>query len=123
MREYATALDGVKAQNIGESRTIPGTLGALIKSYLDPQSSSAFKTLAAETRRTRRNILERFAAAHGDKPIFRTDNAGRRTMLLTREHMQRMGQREGIDAVRAAQLPQHGSGDVRMGIRGRPPAR
>jgi len=90
MRQYATALDGVKAPNIGADRTVPGTLGALIKSYLDPQSSSAFKTLAAETRRTRRNILENFAAAHGDKPIFRTDNAGRRTMLLTREHMQRM---------------------------------
>jgi integrase len=92
MRAYATALDGVAAQvsNIGEARTIPGTINALVKAYLDPQSSSPFKTLAAETRRTRRNILERFAAAHGDKPIFRTDNAGRRTMLLTREHMQRM---------------------------------
>lgn len=90
MRQYATALDGTKAQNIGESRTIPGTLDALIKSYLDPQSSSPFKTLAPETRRTRRNILENFGAAHGEKPIFRTDNAGRRTLLLTREHMQRI---------------------------------
>jgi len=125
MRAYATALDGVAAQvsNIGEARTIPGTINALVKAYLDPQSSSPFKTLAAETRRTRRNILERFAAAHGDKPIFRTDNAGRRTMLLTREHMQRMDQREDGNAVRTAQFSQHAAGDVRVGLRRRPGAR
>jgi len=45
---------------------------------------------AAETKRTRRNILENFREAHGDKPLFRADSSGRRTMLLTREHMQRI---------------------------------
>jgi integrase len=90
MRQYAAALDGVKAQvnNIGVDRTMPNTLGALIKAYLDPASTSLFRTRAAETQRTQRNILENFAEAHGHKPLYRTDYNGRRTMLLTPEHMQ-----------------------------------
>jgi integrase len=92
MRQYAAALEGVKAQagNIGASRIVAGTVNALVTTYLDPLSSSPFKTCAAETRRTRRNVLENFAKAHGEKPLFRTDNNGRRTMLLTREHVQRI---------------------------------
>ena len=92
MRQYAQALDGVKTQasNIGAGRTIAGTVNALVAAYLDPLSSSPFKTGAPETQRTRRNILENFRKAYGDKPLFRTDNSGRRTMLLTREHMQRI---------------------------------
>ena len=88
MRQYAAALDGMKAAAIGAERVLPGTLDALIKAYLDPASSSLFKTRAAETQRTQRNILENFASEHGQKPVFRTDRSGRRTMLLTPEHMQ-----------------------------------
>ena len=60
MRQYAAALDGVKAQasNIGAGRTVAGTVSALVTAYLDPLSTSPFKTGAAETQRTRRNILE-----------------------------------------------------------------
>jgi integrase len=92
MRQYAAALDGVKAQasNVGAGRTVAGTVNALVAAYLDPLSSSPFKTGASETKRTRRNILENFRKAYGDKPLFRADNSGRRTMLLTREHMQRI---------------------------------
>jgi len=92
MRQYAAALDGVKAQvsNIGAKRTVGGTVNALIAAYLDPLSSSPFKTGAAETKRTRRNILENFREAHGDKPLYRTESGGRRIMLLTREHVQRI---------------------------------
>jgi len=92
MRQYAAALDGQKtlADNIGAQRTIPHTLGALIKAYLDPASTSLFKTRAPETRRTQRNILENFAEQHGHMPLYRVDDKGRRTMLLTREHMQRI---------------------------------
>src|SRR5262249_48100594 len=69
MRQYAAALDGVKSQttNIGAGRTVAGTVNALVAVYLDPHSSSPFKTGAAETQRTRRNILENFRKAHGDK--------------------------------------------------------
>jgi integrase len=92
MRQYAAALDGVKVQasSIGAQRTVAGTVNALIAAYLDPLSTSPFKTGAAETQRTRRNILENFRTAHGDKPLSRTDANGRRTMLLTREHVQRI---------------------------------
>jgi integrase len=92
MRQYAAAADGVKAQarNIGAARTVAGTVNAFVAAYLDVRSSSPFKTAAAETQRTRRNILENFRKAYGDKPVFRTDNSGRRTMLLTREHVQRI---------------------------------
>jgi integrase len=92
MRQYAAALDGVKAQasDIGAGRTVAGTVDALVAAYLDPRSSSPFKTGAAETQRTRRNILENFREAHGDKPLYRSGGGGQRTMLLTREHMQRI---------------------------------
>src|SRR5215831_19878539 len=92
MRAYADALNGTRAQasNIAAAHTVAGTVNALVVAYLDPQSSSPFKTGAAETQRTRRNILENFREAHGNKPLFRTDISGRRTMLLTREHMQRI---------------------------------
>jgi integrase len=90
MRQYAAALEGVQARKalIGADRALPNSLGALIKAYLDPNSTSLLKTRAPETQRTQRNILKNFAAEHGAKPIFRTDHNGRRGMLLTREHLQ-----------------------------------
>src|SRR5438128_3600440 len=94
MRQYAAALDGVKAQaaNVGAGRTVAGTVNALVAAYLDCSvaSTSPFKTGAPETQRTRRNILEKFRAAHGDKPLFRLGANGQRAMLLTREHVQRI---------------------------------
>ena len=104
MRQYAAALDGVKAQasNIGAGRTVAGTVNALVAAYLDPLSSSPFKTGAPETQRTRRNILENFRKAYGDKPLYRTDNSGRRTMLLTREHMQRIVNEKAARPLRSA---------------------
>jgi integrase len=91
MRQYAAALTRLEAQttSVGAKRTVAGTLNALIVAYLDPRSSSPFKSGAPETQRTRRNILERFRAAHGDKPLYRTDHNGERHMLLTRQHVQR----------------------------------
>ena len=92
MRHYAAALDGVKAQaiNIGAGRTVAGTVNALVAAYLDPASTSPFKTLAAETKRSRRNILENFRESYGSLPLYRSDKNGRRAMLLTREHVQRI---------------------------------
>jgi integrase len=91
MQQYAAALDGVKAQahNIGAERTIAGTVDALVAAYLDPASSSPFKTFGKETQRTRRCTLENFRRAHGNKPLYRTEG-NRRVMLLTREHVQRI---------------------------------
>ena len=114
MRQYAAALEGVQAQasNIGAERTIAGSVNAIVAAYLDcsPTSTSSFKTAKPETQRTRRNILENFRKAHGDKPLYRTDRNGPRTMLLKREHMQRIvneraptpfAQRNFLNTVRA----------------------
>jgi site-specific recombinase XerD len=76
----------------------------LITAYLDCSavSTSPFKALAAETRRTRRNILENFGKAHGDLPIYQIVN-GKRVLLLTREHMQHIVNKSG-HPVRTAQF-------------------
>jgi integrase len=68
MRQYATALDGVKEQavNVGASRTIPGSFDALCVSYY---RSPEFRGLKASTQTVRRNIIERFRREHGDKPL------------------------------------------------------
>lgn len=75
MAAYEAALDGQGPRiEIGACRTKPGTINALVVSYFN---SMAFQALAPETRRTRRNILERFRAEHGDK----------RSARLKREHV------------------------------------
>jgi hypothetical protein len=79
MAAYETAMQGEPPVRIeiGSSRTTPGTVNAAIISYFN---SSAFQALAAETRRSRRGILERFRAEHGDKRIA----------LLQRAHIDRI---------------------------------
>jgi integrase len=62
---------------IGAARTVPGTINAAVVNYFN---SAAFQSLAPESRRTRRNILERFRTEHGDK----------RVALLRRTHIDRM---------------------------------
>jgi len=70
MQVYQAALAGEPPQvPLGAARTLPGTINELVVGYLDCAlgSTSPFRTLAAETQRTRRNILENFREAHGDK--------------------------------------------------------
>jgi len=75
MAAYQEALSGVPAQaEIGAKRIKHGSIDALVLSYFN---STPFSELAAETKRTRRNILERFAEEHGDK----------RAAMLHREHI------------------------------------
>ena len=68
MRQYAAALDGVKAQanNVGAGRTKPGSFDALCVSYY---RSPDFLGLKPSTQQARRNIIESFRRAHGDKPL------------------------------------------------------
>jgi len=78
MAAYEAALAGQTGQiEVGARRTKPGTVNALVVAYFN---SIAFRSLASETQRTRRNILERFRAEHGEK----------RFALLHREHIVRM---------------------------------
>src|SRR6516164_1136777 len=64
MRQYATAVDGVKAQcaEIGASRTKPGSFDALCVSYY---RSPEFRGLKESTQGVRRNIIERFRSNYG----------------------------------------------------------
>jgi integrase len=77
MEAYQAALAETSPKRIGATCAQPGTINAAVVSYF---VSSAFAALAPETRRVRRNILERFRTEHGDK----------RTALLQRAHIDRM---------------------------------
>jgi len=67
MSIYQAALAGETPRvELGASRTRPGTVNAAVISYFN---SSSFQSLASNTRRNRRNILERFRQEHGDKRI------------------------------------------------------
>ena len=77
MSAYAAAIGNATPIKIGASRAKAGTIAATVGSYL---TSAAFATLAPETRRTRRNVLERFREQHGDKPVA----------LIERKHVQAM---------------------------------
>jgi integrase len=65
MAAYQLALAG-QPQQIGASRTKPGTVNAAIVGYY---TSLAFRELAQGTQVMRRRILEHFRAEHGDKRI------------------------------------------------------
>ena len=74
---YQAALaDG--PMSIGQSRTKPGTINALVQLYYcSPEWTVA---LAPQSQRTYRHILEHFRAEHGDKPVA----------LIEREHVKAM---------------------------------
>src|SRR5437660_6019595 len=72
MDAYREAMAGQAAVRVkvGASRTVPGTVGALVASYL---GSPDFLTLRPATRTTYRNILERFRAEHGNKRVAKLE--------------------------------------------------
>jgi hypothetical protein len=65
MAAYEQAMHG-PALVVGVKRTKPGSVHAAIAGYF---TSLEFRSLAPGTQRGRRFILQRFDAAHGDKPI------------------------------------------------------
>jgi integrase len=75
MAAYQDAMSGVTV--ITSDRIKPGSIDALVHQYLN---SATFAALATETQRSRKNILKRFAAEHGDK----------RVAMLKREHVMAM---------------------------------
>jgi Phage integrase family len=79
MAAYAAALASIPDQHveIAANRTLPGTINALVVTYY---KSDEWHALAADTQKTRRRIIERFRAQHGDK----------RVALLQREHILKM---------------------------------
>jgi integrase len=80
MATYAAALATVpdNAIEIGASRTMPGTIHALVVNYY--RSDDWLHGLEEDTRKTRRPIIERFRDKHGSK----------RVALLRQEHILKM---------------------------------
>jgi integrase len=66
MEAYQRALDS-QQMPIGASRTKAGSVSAAIIGYYD--STMFFGSLAPSTQAIRRQVLERFRAEHGDKPM------------------------------------------------------
>ena len=68
MAAHSTALAGfeIERSDIGASRSTSGIVRTAVVAYYDDLS---FRSLAAGTRQSRRAILERFRAEHGDKRI------------------------------------------------------
>ncbi len=66
MAAYAAALDGAPKVEIGEARTVPGSVNAAIAAFY---RSHTFTKNKPVTQATDRNILEAFRARHGDKRI------------------------------------------------------
>src|SRR5262249_3951875 len=67
MAAYQAALADSSAVEIGASRTMPGTLNALIIAYY--KSAEYLHVLSPATQKYRRNIIERFRAPRGDRPV------------------------------------------------------
>lgn len=80
MAAYGLALGAVPDQlvEIGASRTLPGSINALVVDYY--RSAEWQHGLAELTRKNRGRIIERFRAKHGDK----------RVAVLRREHVEKM---------------------------------
>ncbi|WP_170352525.1 tyrosine-type recombinase/integrase [Ruegeria lacuscaerulensis] len=76
MAAYELAAQGER-MDVGRTKSKPGTITALVASYY---RTSDFTNLSDVTKRTYRNILERFRKEHADK----------RVALLQRRHIQRL---------------------------------
>jgi integrase len=89
MRQYAEALDGRKAKprEIGIGRTLSGSIDALIVSYY----KLVFPTLRPSTQTMRRNILERFRADHGHKPVARLEHQHVASMIAAKANTPHAG--------------------------------
>ena len=79
MAAYESALgaESPQREEIGASRTAPGSVNALVVSYY---KSADWNGLATETQKTRRRIIEKFRAEHGEK----------RVALLQHDHIAKM---------------------------------
>jgi hypothetical protein len=81
MRQYAAALareDVNRAQVGARKRTLPGSFSALCVSYY---GSPEFRGLKASTQKGRRNVLERFRAEHGHRPLKDLQSAHIRSII------------------------------------------
>jgi Phage integrase family len=115
MAAYELAMGTVRHEEMGASRTSPGTINALVVSYY---KSDEWNRLTPETQKTRRRIVEGFRLKHG----------GKRVALLQRDHIFNMlddiegvfAKRHWLMAVRALMrcaIPSIRKDDPTAGIR------
>jgi integrase len=78
MQAYGAALASMAGPEIGETRTMPGTVAALRANYYQ---SAAWLDLAQDTRQNRRFIIDRWCEQHRDKPVARLERANIEKML------------------------------------------
>jgi integrase len=93
MAAYQAALDAPHVE-IGATRTKAGTVSAAIAAYY---TSLEFRSLTGGTPAMRRAILERFRAAHGDKPIAMLP---RKFIVLTLSKLGPFAARNWLKAIR-----------------------
>jgi len=75
MEAYGRALEGIaveKPNEVGSSRTVPGSFDALCVSYY---RSPEFLALKTSTQTVRRRVIESFRNEHGKKPVNRLGRA------------------------------------------------
>jgi integrase len=117
MDAYQAALGAEHRTEINACRTAPGTINALVISYY--KSDVWVNGLEEDTRKTRRRIIEKFRAKHGDK----------RVALLRQEHIIKMvaeiekpsAKRHWLKAIRGlmqAAIPTMRKDDPTAGIAG-----
>jgi integrase len=84
MVAYQTALDALPVAKepveIGASRTATGSISALVTTYY---KSTEWRALASATQKQRRNIIERFRAKDGGKPVALLQRENIETMMAT----------------------------------------
>jgi integrase len=93
-RAYEAALTA-DALEIGATRTKAGSVDAIIVAYYQ---SLEWRSVSAGTQAQRRSILERFRAAHGDKPIGLLPQ---KFIALTLSTLQPFAARNWLKALRA----------------------
>jgi integrase len=91
MAAYETALAETPRMEIGASRTVAGTVNAVVIGYF---GSAAFHNLAPASQRQYRGIIERLRRKHGDKRIA----------LLERRHVKEMLDAKAATPVAARDL-------------------
>jgi integrase len=82
MRAYAAAMSG-EALEIGAKKTLPGSISALTVAFYNSQ---AFHSLAASTKKTYRDIAERFRSDNGDRSVSGLTPAKIREMVNNRKN-------------------------------------
>jgi integrase len=96
MTAYEAAMSDAPKIVTGNKHIRPGSVGALVNQYYN---STAYSDLAAETKRSRSHILNRFTLEHGDKPVAKLQR-DHIVAMLNAKKSKRFAARNWLIAVR-----------------------